>query len=112
MAHDSERHLPSSEQSPPAELRAQRVVIDGEELLILSHALAGSGSTGDPFAALAPAQREVATLVLEGHSNARIAALRGTSERTVAKQLDTIYRRLGVRSRAELCVLGLKRGRS
>ncbi len=111
MTRDPIRSTAFAVQAPPAELRAQRVVIDGEECLILSHALPG-GAIGDPFATLAPAQREVATLVLEGYSNARIAALRGTSQRTVAKQLDTIYRRLGVRSRAELCVLGLGRGRA
>lgn len=112
MSRSRENTLGTSEIGPPAELRAQRVLLNGEEVLILSHALPGGGVPGDPFAGLAPAQREVATLVLEGHSNAGIAALRGVSERTVAKQLDTIYRRLGVRSRAELCVLGLTRGRA
>lgn len=112
MSRARERWTPVSESTPPAELRAQRLVLDGEEVLILSHALPSAASPLDPLSTLAPAQREVARLVLEGHSNAGIAALRGTSERTVAKQLDTIYRRLGVRSRAELCVLGLTRGQA
>ncbi len=54
------------------------------------------------FAPLTDAEREVALLVLAGISNARIAAQRKTSTRTVANQLASIYKKLGVRSRADL----------
>lgn len=53
---------------------------------------------------LTPAEREVVELVLEGCSNREIGTRRGTSARTVANQLATIYRKLGVSSRAELVV--------
>lgn len=39
---------------------------------------------------------------LEGRSHAQIAALRGTSERTVANQLASVFRRLRVSGRSEL----------
>lgn len=73
--------------------------IAGRRAFVLSFPVAPrSGS----LTALPAGQREVATLVLEGRSNREIAALRATSVRTVANQLAAIYRKLGVRSRAEL----------
>ena len=46
--------------------------------------------------------REVALLALAGHTNAAIAARRESAARTVANQLQSIYRKLGVTTRAEL----------
>lgn len=63
------------------------------------------------FVAPAPAARAVAlteaevavkALVLEGCSNAEIAKRRGVSVRTVANQLQSLFKKLGVSSRAEL----------
>jgi DNA-binding CsgD family transcriptional regulator len=54
------------------------------------------------IANLTPAEREVALLVLDGHDSATIAELRGTSVRTTANQVASIFRKVGVRSRAEL----------
>jgi DNA-binding NarL/FixJ family response regulator len=51
---------------------------------------------------LTVAEREVVAGVLNGRSNAAIAAARRTSTRTVANQLAAIYRKLGVSSRWEL----------
>ncbi len=51
---------------------------------------------------LTEAECEVAQLVLRGDSNAAIAATRGTSPRTVANQLASIYRKRGISSRQEL----------
>lgn len=53
-------------------------------------------------ASLSPAEAEVARLVFDGQSNREIAETRGTSERTVANQLRSIYRKLEVSSREEL----------
>jgi DNA-binding CsgD family transcriptional regulator len=53
-------------------------------------------------AELAPAEREIARAILAGKPNAEIARERGTSPRTVANQVASIFRRLGVGSRAEL----------
>lgn len=51
---------------------------------------------------LSPAERQVAALVLEGRTNAAIADRRGVSLSTVAKQVASMFERLGVGSRAEL----------
>jgi DNA-binding NarL/FixJ family response regulator len=51
---------------------------------------------------LTTAEREVAELAARGLGTDRIAALRGSSERTVANLLARIYKKLGVHSRAEL----------
>lgn len=51
---------------------------------------------------LTAAEEEVVELVLEGLSNAQIAQRRGTRERTVANQLASIFRKVGVSSRSEL----------
>jgi DNA-binding NarL/FixJ family response regulator len=51
---------------------------------------------------LTAAEQEVATLLLDGRDNAGIAKERGTSLRTTANQVASIFRKLGVSSRAEL----------
>jgi DNA-binding CsgD family transcriptional regulator len=51
---------------------------------------------------LTEAERAVVSGVLRGLSNAQIAATRGASVRTVANQLASVFRKLGVRSRHEL----------
>jgi DNA-binding CsgD family transcriptional regulator len=55
--------------------------------------------------ALPAAEREVALLAAEGHSNRAISEMRGSSVFTVANQLRQVYRRLGVESRSELAAL-------
>jgi DNA-binding NarL/FixJ family response regulator len=52
--------------------------------------------------ALSAAEEMVVGLVLSGCSNEDIAQRRGTSQRTVANQLASAYRKLGVGSRREL----------
>lgn len=60
---------------------------------------------------VSPTERAVVTLAGAGHSNAEIARKRGTSSSTIKKQLESAYRKLGIRSRAELAVLLSRRGR-
>jgi DNA-binding CsgD family transcriptional regulator len=55
---------------------------------------------------LAPAEHAVVNLLVEGHCYAEIAEARQTSIRTVANQVASGFRRLGVSGRAELlCTL-------
>lgn len=59
------------------------------------------------FRLLTPAQRRVADLLLDsGFSRKEIASEMGISEGTVRTHMQKLYRRLGVRSRAELAMLG------
>lgn len=60
---------------------------------------------------LTAAERDVATRLLEGASNGAIAKARGVSLPTVAKQVSSIYQKLGARSRAELVTLLLREDR-
>jgi DNA-binding NarL/FixJ family response regulator len=50
------------------------------------------------------AERAIAQALLDGLSNAEIAAARRTSERTVANQIASVFRKLGVHSRPEFVV--------
>jgi DNA-binding CsgD family transcriptional regulator len=52
--------------------------------------------------ALTAAERAVIELAARGLSNSEIARTRGRSARSVANQLATIYRKLGVSGRREL----------
>ena len=45
---------------------------------------------GELFPQLTTAQRQVASLVLQGRTNAEIAASRGTAVATVARQLERV----------------------
>jgi DNA-binding CsgD family transcriptional regulator len=55
-----------------------------------------------PPGALSSAEEKVVGLVLSGCSNEAVARRRGTSARTMANQLASAYRKLGVGSRREL----------
>lgn len=58
---------------------------------------------------LTDTEREVAMLVLDGASNAEIAEARAVSVRTVANQLRSIFKKLGVCSRWDLTLLMTRR---
>jgi DNA-binding CsgD family transcriptional regulator len=64
----------------------------------------GSGGRDAPRG-LTRAERAVHALLVAGHRRKEIAARRGTAEGTVAKQVQSIYRKLGVRGRRELVAL-------
>jgi DNA-binding CsgD family transcriptional regulator len=88
----------------PTSLEVTDVQLGAGSLVVLSYALVSGGPPGPPAAldALRPSERDVLRRVLDGCTNAEIARARGTSPGTVAKQLNAIYRRLGVHSRSEL----------
>ncbi len=81
----------------PAELRASVLEVGKSRYALLSFPRAWAMPDE-----LTPAERQVALAALSGLSNADIARMRGSSPRTVANQLAAIFRKLGVRSRAEL----------
>ena len=51
---------------------------------------------------MTPAEGRIAALVAEGRTNREVAAALFLTEQTVATALTRVYRKLGVRSRAEL----------
>ncbi|GMV17817.1 MAG: hypothetical protein HS104_26410 [Polyangiaceae bacterium] len=91
------------------ELRGRRLKLGEGELLVLIFPLPRPPPRGE----LTEAEREVVACVLEGATTAAIAARRRTSPRTVANQLQSIFRKLGIASRAELarCFAGMPAGR-
>ena len=51
---------------------------------------------------LSPGERDVARMLIEGRKHVEIADLRGTSMRTTANQLASIFSKLGISGRAQL----------
>jgi DNA-binding NarL/FixJ family response regulator len=51
---------------------------------------------------LSTREREIAQCVAAGFGNRAIAALLGTSPNTVRNQIGNVFRKLGMKSRAEL----------
>jgi DNA-binding CsgD family transcriptional regulator len=91
----SPRHkLPSL----PRDLRA----LCSDDTLVLSFAIRSAGAR----APLTPSEAEVLLDVVARRSNAEITDRRGRRARTIANQVATILRKLGVSSRLEL-VAGL-----
>jgi DNA-binding CsgD family transcriptional regulator len=83
------------------EIRGGRFSFAGQRFAVLSFPIAGAISAPT----LSPTEREVLRLVLEGMRNAQIAARRGTSVRTVANQVASLFRKLGVTCRRELLAI-------
>jgi DNA-binding NarL/FixJ family response regulator len=80
----------------PAGLTVSTVGAGVEEIAIFSFPLAAGGSP------LTTSESQVVVALLAGKRNAEIARARGTSTRTIANQVASIYCKLGVRSRAQL----------
>lgn len=85
------RRLPPT---PPADLVAYELE-PGKVLFV--HSIPRPSVKG-----LTPAEQEVLALVLDGFDNASIAEARKTTTRTVANQVASIFRKVGVASRSEL----------
>ncbi len=78
--------------------RAWEVVVDGAPYVLFEWPCEA------PFdaASLTDAERDVLSGILNGESNAEIARRRRSRPRTVANQVASIFRKLGVSSRLEL----------
>jgi DNA-binding CsgD family transcriptional regulator len=111
MGSDAERALRSLASGPASRslsgMRAFRFRLGFEEFALLSYELRNEGSLPAFEDALSPSEQIVANLALEGYSNLQIARVRATSVRTVANQIGSIFQKLGVKSRRELCALSL-----
>ncbi len=76
-----------------------RLSVGSDEVGVLSVSRAVRGSAS---AVLSEAERGIATLVVEGKTNAAIARARRTSPHTVANQIQSMFEKLGVGSRTAL----------
>ncbi len=81
------------------DVRVSRFVLHDRRYVVVSFERDGVRSG---LAALSPTERRVVELALEGLDTASIAEKRGRSLHTVAHQLGSAYRKLGVSSRTEL----------
>lgn len=90
---------------PPPGTRVSELDVRGETLLVISFPIGDD----DLSTRLTEAEADVACLAVDGLSNAQIARQRGTSTRTVANQMASILRKLGVQSRRELAARWLRR---
>jgi DNA-binding CsgD family transcriptional regulator len=91
---------PSRSGSVPFGLRASRAVVGGEEVAVFSFLLPPPAFPRS----LSAVERIVALALLEGMSNSEIALARQKSVRTVANQVASLFRKLGVRSRSEAVI--------
>lgn len=83
--------------SVPSGLTAVTFCVDDQTLAVFSFPLEPPALP----ASLSAAERDVARLLLDGKSNHQIATSRRTSQRTIANQVASIFRKTGVQSRAE-----------
>jgi DNA-binding CsgD family transcriptional regulator len=83
---------------PPAGLTGRTLIVGKDEYAILQWPIPAKPDD----VALSPAEADVMHLAQQGLSNAEIAKARNTSARTVANQLASVFRKLGIRSRLEL----------
>ncbi len=96
---------PLASRSPVEPARALRIRIGDRQYVLLSiqdGPAQEEPPASSPVPRLTPAERDVASALLRGLSNDAIAVHRGSAPRTVANQIASLYRKLGVRSRAEL----------
>jgi DNA-binding CsgD family transcriptional regulator len=100
MSGDDPKKQPEAPVTPEGPPKNLRVEYSGDQqtVAIISFDVDDADKTGE----LTSAEREVALLALAGKSNNEIAEARHCSVRTVANQLQSVFRKLGIRSRAEL----------
>jgi DNA-binding CsgD family transcriptional regulator len=82
----------------PSGASARTVRLDDDEYLIVAMPLPSWRLPEQ----LTDAERDVVLAVLRGKTNDEVARGRGTSVRTVANQLTSVFAKLGVSSRIEL----------
>ncbi|MFK8004368.1 MAG: helix-turn-helix transcriptional regulator [Polyangiales bacterium] len=99
LKHLSSQETWSTAEAPAANVEVIRLEGEGGEYeLHLEH----RHDTADPFKTLSPRQRETAKLAALGMTTHAIAKELGVGNETVRSHIKTIYRKLGVETRAEL----------
>jgi pimeloyl-ACP methyl ester carboxylesterase/DNA-binding CsgD family transcriptional regulator len=98
---DSRNHVLLEQE--PAWRQFQEAVLE-----FTGQAVAGTATDVELVSALTARERAILALLCEGHSNAQIAWNLGIAEKTVRNHVSNLYRKLGVRSRAETIVMAYK----
>lgn len=97
----------SPELVPPRGMVAHRFDIGSDAFAILEFPLVDF-AVSRLASSLTDSERDVMRLILEGKSNSEIARDRGRAIRTVANQVASIFRKLGIGSRCELYALAAR----
>jgi DNA-binding CsgD family transcriptional regulator len=93
--------------STPAGLRGHTVDLQGDQYVLLSVPVRQWHLPQQ----LTPTERAIALAVLSGASNEEVARTRGTSARTVANHLASIFQKTAVSSRIEFAAICCRRTR-
>jgi DNA-binding NarL/FixJ family response regulator len=80
------------------------------EEALASYREKAQSAPGDPLTTLTGREREVLTLAAQGKTNAEIAETLGIGRRTVESHRESLMRKLGLRSLAELIHFAIRRG--
>lgn len=81
-------------------VQVRRLQVHGQPVLLVSFP-----TPAQAFAQLTAAERQIAALLIAGKKNRDIATARSTTVRTVNKQIESLYAKLKVGSRAQLALL-------
>jgi non-specific serine/threonine protein kinase len=109
LRHRSARALPPG-QAREATDRGTRMTLTAAVEFVVMLTARRDEETARSAAELTERERELVTLVAQGHTNAQIAAQLFISIRTVASHLDRIRDKTGCRRRADLTRLALREG--
>lgn len=89
----------------PRDVEVDRFEVGPDEYAVFSFPFDAGATAPSVCTLLTDAELAVTRLVLEGQGNAAIAKARGTSVRTVANQLASIFSKLEIGSRWQLAAL-------
>ncbi|MGH3210517.1 MAG: LuxR C-terminal-related transcriptional regulator [Trebonia sp.] len=101
---------PAQTQAAEERGKAMSLATAAEYALMLTAAGAGRPAAAPGLETLSPRERELITLVAQGHTDAQIARQLYISVHTVSSHLDRIRDKTGCRRRAELTRLALSAG--
>ena len=101
---------PAQTQAAEERGKAMSLATAAEYVLMLTAGGAQPPAEALGLEALSPRERELVTLVAQGHTDAQIAGQLTISVRTVSSHLDRIRDKTGCRRRADLTRLALSAG--
>ena len=104
------------ETGPSEIIHAIKAVVAGERYLSpklaqrVLDSSTGKKKIADPYDSLTPREREILHLIIEGHTNAQIAARLVLSPRTVELHRSRIMKKLGLHNQTDIFRYALERG--